>query len=153
MQSLVALFGDAGERLLFAPLAEHQRKRPLHRALSAIEDYEAALEVLVSGLPAQVEAKSRELARNIDDPDGRSGVRRRWLEWWNASLALPLRDIVSGFLLRERLWRSRIEGNFLVALLQATLLLTSRCQDFRRWQLCLLSGRERVPAGSDDERK
>ena len=86
VQSLETLFNDASERLLFTPLAEHQRKRPLHRALSAIEDYEAALEVLVSGLPARVEAKSRELALTID-PDGRSGLRRRWLEWRNASLA------------------------------------------------------------------
>jgi hypothetical protein len=152
VESLEALFGGLGQRLFLETVTVYQKKRPLQRTLSAIENYDAALDDLARQLPLTVRVAGRELVEMAG-----AGVRAAWLRrrlgWQKSPKVVPVRDIVTGFLQRQALRRAVLDGALQLVLAQSCLHLLGPWQMFRRQRLTVLSGKQPDRKGWEDERK
>ena len=136
MPALQALLGDQAEALLVQPVSSLQRKRPLQRALGAIQNFDAGLDDLVRQLPAAVRVSGKEIAE-LAAADVKPNWRMRRMGWRKSARDLLLRDLFRGRLPGMRLQRSPREGRFLVLLARACLHLLGPWQ---MWQRSRLSG-------------
>jgi AAA ATPase domain len=119
-QSLEALFGDVAGPLLFQPLERFRQRRPLLSALSAIEDYDSALDGLVRRLPTTAQLGARDLAAMVaSDAVPTSLMRLRW--WRRSARPLPLRTAVADHLQAFILDRAALDGAFQLLLAQSSL--------------------------------
>ena len=137
IESLEALFGDRGKHLLSEPLAVYRKKRPLQRVLSAIEQYDAALDDLVRQLPAGAQVSGRRLVELVA-PETGARFRKRWLGWQESPRSLGLRNIVSAHLRRDAWRRAVADGAFQVLLAKSSLHLLGPWHLYRRHLLSVV---------------
>lgn len=139
VRSLEKLFTDSGGRLIVEPLERCRKSRPLHRALSAIQDYETALEDLLRQLPPDARLSGRELVALLGPASG-GAWRRLWLRWQNFPRDIPLRGAVRESVRRRRLQRAALDGSFQLLLAQSCVGLLEPWQIFRREALAAMLG-------------
>ncbi|MBM3748772.1 MAG: hypothetical protein FJW34_23605, partial [Acidobacteria bacterium] len=120
IEALEQLFDESGRRWLLEPVERCLRIKPLQRILSAIQDYETALENLARRLPAAAKVSGRELVALLEPARG-AGWRRYWRRWQSSPRSVPLRSVVSGHLERRNLARAPLDGAFQLVVAQACL--------------------------------
>ncbi|MEX2301395.1 MAG: ATP-binding protein [Bryobacterales bacterium] len=143
LDSLRALFGEAANRMLLAPLARNERLRPQGRALAAIEDHRAALDDLTRHLPATLEVIGRELAETVG-PLAAASWRSYPLRWRRKPRPAHVRAASRLFLQSWQRRQAKLQGELLLWMAQASLALIDPWQALRDEALRCLDG-----SGSD----
>jgi hypothetical protein len=121
------LHDEWGPRLLESP-ADPLRKRGHTRALSAVQEFRAALETLVRPLPAEVDCSWSELAAAFASEAAAPTVpvwRRR-----QKPVNIPLRALALAQLERQSRDRARLDGDIQLLLAESTL------AALEPWQTC-----------------
>ena len=134
LDSARLLFKEEAQVLLLAPIAAFERKRPLQRALSAVQGLDAGIEDLLRRLPAEAELTGAERVE-LAGPNAGPALRR-----WHFSLRKSPQLVGVRELVRQRMWdtavdRSQAEGEFLVAMAKTALHLAGAWQIWRRYRL------------------
>jgi hypothetical protein len=106
---------DAGQDLLRAPLDLAQKKRPVRRVLSAIEESSFTLEDLVRPLPASLPCSNKDFLSAVGLASAQS-IQDFLTGWPSLKTGLPLRRLVADHLHREAWRRSRLDDSFLLPL-------------------------------------
>jgi GTPase SAR1 family protein len=106
---------EVSQKLLHEPVSQWERRRPYQRALMAIETYDRSLEDLVRALPEPVSVNGIQAVSVLDEWVS-ANWRRRLARFRRNERALPLKAIVSAELRRLSRRRSKIEGQYFLAL-------------------------------------
>jgi hypothetical protein len=137
---------QAGRDLLDAPLDQYQRRRPVRRVLSAIEDCGSAVEELVRHLPHSLPYSGNSFLDSVGisrDPSWTDSL----ISWRSLGRDLPLRGLVKDHLHREAWRRSRLDDSFLRLLMRACLELREPWHIYRSQILRTFAGVEFEPHG------
>ena len=103
--------GQPIQDLCFGPIGRYKERRPILRALRAIQDYESSLDELTRLVPESVNVSGIEFAN-------RTGIKRpgqafdHFFVWQKVPHSLPLHRIVADFLFEDALRRASIDGKF-----------------------------------------
>ncbi len=110
----LTLVREAGKDLLEGPIEQYERRRPVRRALLALEEYESPTGELVRLLPVLLPLSSKQFILEAGLPPAHS--------WRDALLGLknfrqdfpqdfPLRSVIADRLLADTLGRSTLDGS------------------------------------------
>ena len=146
----LAVLKEAGRALLQEPLEQYQHRRPIRRALSAIEELEVAVEDLVRQLPESLSLSRGEFADQAKLPSA-----PWWLKglsgWRDLGQPLCLRRLLLDHFLRETRRRAHVDGAFQLLLARASLELREPWQIFRHRMQGLLTGNGFKPERAAEE--
>jgi len=107
--------GEAGRNLLHEPASQWERRRPFRRALMAMEMYDRSLEELVRALPETVPVSGPEALGSLDQWVS-TGWRQRLARLRRKERSLPLKAIIVTQLRKLSVPRTKIEGQYFLAL-------------------------------------
>jgi hypothetical protein len=133
-----SLYGDQAQELLHAPVVALERKRPLQRALSALQSLDAGLEDLLRRIPNEAGLTGIERVE-LAGPDAGPAWRRWQLGLTKSPHSVAIRELVRQWMWAFAARRSRAEGRFLIAVQKAALHLTVAWQIWRRHRLCAIA--------------
>ncbi|HKX26867.1 MAG TPA: ATP-binding protein [Blastocatellia bacterium] len=112
------LRAKAVRRLLIDPLKQWERCRPYRRAMLAIESYDRGLEELGKSLPETIKTSGPQVLELLG-PLVTTGMARRFAGLRRQERQLPLRAIVIDEFQQQAQRRARVEGQYLLALIEA----------------------------------
>jgi hypothetical protein len=152
VSSFERLFGELEAHLFSDPMGTLEKREPIGRTLSAIEQHHLELNDLARGLSPEVAISGAELAEIVGS-DLRNGWQRQWLRWRRTPRPLKLREIVCAHVWRLLGRRASIDGAFELVLTQAELHLVAAWQIYRRHQLAMLTNTSRDQTAFVGEQK
>jgi hypothetical protein len=143
--SLRACFIDPAEKLLFEPVREQRRQAPQRRTLTALTDLRASLEDTVRRVPSAVWVTGGDLAEHVVADSG-GGLLHRWVGLSRKLLPMELRRLIEWQVEQDELNRARLDGEFHLLLVQASLHLVGPWHVFRQRSLDLFDDAQEAPA-------
>lgn len=137
--SLEELLGTQADELLLSVVTAVERRRPVARMLTAVQDLDTEQKDLLRQLPITIRLSGKERAALSGAARGASG-RRFWLKQRGSAREIPLRRMVLSHLQRIAVQRSQAEGALILAATQAKVHLTGPWVLWRRLLLSRLAG-------------
>jgi hypothetical protein len=152
LESIEDLFATVSQALLFAPLNANAQRRPLHRALAAIQEFDSGLDDEVRRLPRAATVSGKQLVEMLRSR-GQSEIWPRWRAMNLKPHPVDLREAVSDHMAHLILGRSALDGELMRHLSRGLLLVVDPWQALRRNLLLYLSGDGAPEAAGADEKK
>ncbi len=132
---------QAGRDLLEAPLDQYQRRRPVRRALSAIEECDSSIEELVRTIPGSLPCSGRKFLAWVEMPHNGTWVDSV-IGWRRLGRTLPLRRVIVDYHRREAWLRSWLDDSFRLLLTRACLKVREPWHTYRTHVLRSFAGLE-----------